>query len=721
MLNLKTKLTLDQATIESPNLVDRFDAADLQQIGSLVFNGFTKDKQSRSKWETRTEAAMDLAMQIQKAKNFPWPNCSNVAFPLITIAVTQFHARAYPAIINGPELVKYKVIGSDPNGTEKARAERIGTHMSWQIMEQDTDWESQQDRLLINLAVIGSAFKKSYHAGSDGYNESDLVMAKDFVLDYYTQCIETCPRKTHIIPLFRNEIYERVKLGTFKDILNESWYQQPTAPATTTQQANADNRAGITPPQPDETTPFVFLEQHCWVDLDGDGYAEPYIITIEQTSQAVVRIVCRFEQLADVTKNAAGEIIKIKAMEYFTKYTFIPSPDGGVYDMGFGVLLGPLNESVNTAINQLFDAGTMQTAAGGFLGRGAKIRGGVYSFSPFGWQRVDSTGDDLRKSVFPLPVREPSAVLFQLLGMLINYTDRISGSTDIMVGESVGQNTPADTARQMQQEGMKVYNAIFKRVWNSMKEEFRKLYILNAYFMPEQMTFGLDGVTVSRRDYLGDPTRIAPVADPNTSTQADRVAQAAALKQAAMTTPGYNTAEVERLFLKALNIPNIDQIYNPEQFPPGEDLKIQLKKMDLQKEEMKLNGAMQMHLMDLQAEYNLNQAKILELQARATKELHEIEAGQSQQETEMFKAMVETMKSRNDVLMQQIQQMTTQLQARMKMFDLANTELEQKGKLVDHAGKLIEHKNKLVDYAGKVVDHQTAKVKAQNDRSNANS
>ena len=700
MLKLATKLTLDRDTIEAPNLVDRFNAQDLQRIGDAIYLGYTRDKQSRAKWEKRTEAAMDLAMQIQKDKNFPWPNCSNVAFPLVTIAVTQFHARAYPAIINGPDLVKYKVVGSDPDGAQSARAERVGLHMSWQLMEQDVDWESQQDRLLINLATVGSAFKKSYFSGEQGANESDLVMAKDLVLDYYTLSVENCPRKTHIIPLFRNEIYTRVKNGTFKDILEDAWYKQPVMPLTNTLQAGADNRSGINPPQPDDTTPFVFLEQHCWMDLDQDGYAEPYIITQEQTSKCVVRIVCRFELPEDITRNSAGEILKIRAMEYFTKYTFIPSPDGGVYDMGFGVLLGPLNESTNSLINQLIDAGAMSNAAGGFLGRGAKIRGGVYTFAPFGWQRVDSTGDDLRKSIFPLPVREPSNVLFQLLSLLITYTNRISGATDIMVGESVGQNTPADTARQMQAEGQKIYNAIFKRVWTSMKEEFRKLYILNAYFMPESMSFGVDGKSVGRKDYLGDPTRIAPAADPNQTTQGDRIQQAVMLKQSAMSTPGYNVPEIEKMYLRALGVPNIDILYDPEKFPPGEDLKIQLKKMDLQKVEMQIQADTQNHIMDLQAEMALNQARIMELQAKATAEVHGIEAEQTQQEVEMYKSMIALMNSRNDVLMQQIQQQTKRLELRMRE--------------IDTAGKMLEHDGRLIDRNTKLIEHQTKKEEAKN-------
>ncbi len=206
---------------------------------------------------------------------------------------------------------------------------------------------------------------------------------------------------------------------------------------------DADRRTGKNAPEGNTNTPFTCLEQHCWLDLDDDGYAEPYVVTIEENSQAVLRIVSRWDREEDVERDSKNRIISINPMEYFTKIPFIPSPDGGIMDIGFGVLLGPLNESVNSAINQMFDSGTLSNTAGGFLGRGAKIRGGVYQFAPFSWNRVDSTGDDLRKNIFPLPVREPSAVMFQLLGMLIDYTNRISGATDMLTGVNPGQNTPA--------------------------------------------------------------------------------------------------------------------------------------------------------------------------------------------------------------------------------------------------------------------------------------
>ena len=659
LLNLQRPLTLDAAAIKSLNLCDRFDEADLTTIGGWVINGYTRDEWSRNKWLKRTEAAMDLALQIQKDKTYPWPNCSNVAFPLITIAVMQFHARAYPALISGTDLVKARVVGDDPEGKLKARANRISTHMSWQGLEQDQPWEEQQDRLLLNVAVVGSAFKKSYYSPKKGHNISELVLARDLVLDYWAKSVEDCPRKTHIIPLYRNDIYERVKRETFRDILSEGWYGQPPKTDTTQAKINADNRQGKTLPQPDDTTPFTFLEQHCSLDLDGDGYAEPYIITVEKSTGCVVRIVTRFDREEDIERNQAGEIISILAMEYFTKYPFIPSPDGGIYDIGFGVLLGPLNESVNTITNQMIDAGTMQNGGGGFLGRGVKIRGGVYTFSPLEWKRVDSTGDDLRKNIVPLPTAEPSTVLFQLLSFLVNYTNRISGSTDMLVGENPGQNTPAQTAQEMVQQGEKIYSALFKRIWRAMKEEFKKLYTLNAIYLPDKVPFGENGAFALREDYLGDPSTVVPAADPQVTSETQQIQRAMAISDRAKTVPGYDIGESERRLLKAMKIDSPETLYpGPDKVPQGEDPKITIQKLKNENaqglQQAELKASQTEFLLKMMQEQKLNEAMILELQAKASKEEAEAASESANHQVALLDALVGAAKARNEHLNTQI-------------------------------------------------------------------
>ncbi len=654
MLTLDTKITLNKDTLDDPNIATRFSNEDRRRIGGFIYEGYRRDKASRFRWETRTEAAMDLAMQLQQAKSFPWPGCANVAFPLVTIATMQFHSRAYPTIINSNTPAMCRTLGQDKDGKKTERAERIGAHMSWQVMEQDASWEEQQDRLLIQLPIIGTVFKKSRFDDTANHNTSCAVAAYDLVVNYWAKSIEAAQRKTHVIQLDRNDIYERCVRGTFIDVRDEAWFKQPPAPQITTEQRRADTRKGTTIPMSDELTPYTYLEQHVSLDLDGDGYAEPYIATVEQQSRCLCRLVTRVDREADIDR-IGKQIAYIRPTEYFTKYGFIPSPDGGIYDVGFGVLLGPLNESVNSIINQLLDAGTMATTAGGFLGRGAKIRGGVYQFAPFGWQRVDSSGEDLSKSIYPFPVREPSATLFQLLSFLVNYTNRISGSTDMLVGENPGQNTPAQTAQEMVTQGTKIYSAIFKRVWRSFKGELKKLYVLNGIYMPEKQTFGVDGFA-TKEDYLGNPDDVCPAADPNITSDKELLQQAVALKQSAAVTPGYNKDAVEKRYLKALKVSAPDEVFSGTQgLPPPESEKVTLKKMDLQFETQKLQLEQMKFSAELQEQVRLNNAEIIELQAKAMKEVASIEGDEKDRQINAVNAMVGVLKHKNEALLRRIE------------------------------------------------------------------
>ena len=674
MLNLDNKLTLDAAAIKSTNLCDKFSAEDLQRIGDWCWAGYAADKESRSAWERRTEAAMDLALQIQKDKIFPWAGCSNIAFPLVTIAALQFHSRAYPALVSGTEVVKCRVIGADPDGEKASRAERVATHMSWQRLEEDQAWEEQTDRALLNVAIVGTAFKKSFRDNAKGYNVSELVLARDLVLAYNAKSVEECPRKTHVIPLSRNVIHERVLRGTYRDVLEEGWYKGLPQTTGSTARAEKDNRQGVTPPRSDETTDFSGLEMHVSLDLDGDGYAEPYIITLEEVSHTVLRIVTRFDREVDIERVQAGprrgKIIRVSATEYFTKLPLIPSPDGGIYDIGFGVLLGPLNESTNSIVNQLVDAGTMSVTAGGFLGRGAKIRGGVYTFSPFGWQRVDSTGDDLQKNIFPLPVREPSMVLFQLLGFIVNYTSRISGSTDIMVGENPGQNTPLGTSQMLVEQGEKIYNALFKRLWRSLKEEYKKLYQLNAQFMAEEVDFGA-GYKVSRQDYLGNPDAVAPASDPNLTSEQGAMNQAQALLQRAGAKGGYDTDAVERRFLRAIKVSDIEQVFpGTKGTPPPEDVRITLEKTRIagkvQLSQMELEASQRQWAMELMEERRMNDAELVKLYAEARKLEQEAKGVDADNLTNMINAQVAMAKQRGEALNKRIDQALKFIEMGMK-------------------------------------------------------
>lgn len=609
--------------MESHNIAEKLSDKELSDLGMDIHRAFENDLNSRSEWDKRNEEAMKLALQIKENKSFPWIGASNVKFPLITIAALQYHARAYPVLVGSDTPVKCKVIGEDPTGEKVARARRVENHMSFQVIEEDEDWESEFDKVLITQPILGCSFKKSYFDPVKGHNESEYVLPKDLVVNYWTKSLDTASRITHVLYMSKNDVYERVTRGLWCPMEE----MLPGDIIHTKLGTVQDKSQGLQAPEKiDSSTPYEILEHHCFLDLDHDGYAEPYIVFMRRDTKQVLRIVARFFP-EGVKKNSKGRILSIEAEKYFTKFPFIPSPDGGFYDLGFGVLLGPLNESINTLINQLIDAGTMATTAGGFLSRGIKIRGGNYSFAPLEWKHVESTGDDLRKGIMPLPVREPSQVLFTLLDLLINYGERIGGSVDVLSGISPGQNTPAETSRNSVEQGMKIFSGIFKRTYRATRDEFRKLYRLNQLYITETQyyTDSQDNHgTILVEDYIGDASAIRPAADPHVISDSQRLQQAEMLAQRAMATPGYDRYEIEKMYMRALKIPNIDQLYpdpkGPKAIPAPLNpmtAKLEVEKLKLEGVKLKAQSDMKKAVMAAMAEYDVNRAKIHQLEAQA--------------------------------------------------------------------------------------------------------
>ena len=623
-MNLKDTFKLSDIMYEA-NIATLLCKADLEAIGSQVVKDFDNDLMSRSSWEKRTEQSLKLALQVAEAKNFPWPNASNIKFPLITIAALQYHARSYPVLIDSDLPVKCRTVGEDKDGTRKLRSERVENHMSYQLLEEDEDWESEMDKVLITQPIVGCAFKKTYYDPIKKHNISENVLAKDLVVNYWTKSLETASRVTHVLQMSKNEIYERVVRGLWCDVSEGRQQQWSSIPQGDNLQMAQDKAQGLTPPEPnDSSTPIEILEHHCHIDFDDDGYAEPYIVYVRRDNKQVARIVARYIE-DDIDRNDKDVVLSIKAEQYFTKYPFVPSPDGGFYDLGFGVLLGPLNESINTIINQLVDAGTMANTAGGFLSRGIKLRGGNYSFNPMEWKHVDTTGDDLRKGIVPLPVREPSQVLFTLLNLLINYGERVGGSVDILTGQNPGQNTPAETTRTMAEQGMKIFNGIFKRTYRSLKQEFRKLYRLNQIFIDENTKYISNGNgegIVLVTDYEGPVTDVMPTADPSITSDAQRTRQAIAIAERVAATPGlYNRYEAEKTYLKAMKFPDIDRILpdpkGPNAVPAPINPKLQIEQLKQETKKASDELTMKLGLLALMKEAELNQAKIAKLEAEA--------------------------------------------------------------------------------------------------------
>lgn len=605
-------------TLSSINIAEDLDEDQLVKIGKQVVEGFDLDSATRKPWEEDLKNWTELALQISTEKTFPWPNAANIKFPLLATAAMQFAARAYPTLVpsNG-QVVKCRVIGYDPDGQKSARAERISKHMSYQVLDQMDDWEEDMDKLLIALPIAGTCFKKSFWDSSKQRVCSKLVLPKTLVVNYFCRNIEDAERITEILEVTKRKIKERVNQGIYLDVKLGDPSIDLGSSTTTVNDAFQNQSVD------DETTPYTIYEQHTYLDLDEDGYSEPYIITVESASQKVLRIVPRFNE-EGVSVNEDGKISSISAIQYYTKYGFIPNPDGGFYDIGFGRLLGPINNSANTIINQLVDAGSLSNLQAGFIGKGLRIKMGESRFQPGEWKAVNAVGDDLKKQIFPLPVREPSQVLFNLLDLLLKSGKELASVAEIFVGKMPGQNTPATTTMASIEQGMKVFTAVYKRVYRSLTSEFRKIYKLNKEYMnPEEYISVLDQ-PVQQSDYEGPEDDVIPGADPTAVSSQEKQAKVQALMQL-LQLGTIDPMAVTQLYLEAHEIPEPQKYMRQAQ--PQPDPKMEAIKAKAQVDQQKA----QVHMQVAEHKAQLEQAtKEQEMQMKAAQLQQEMEAKKMQ-------------------------------------------------------------------------------------------
>lgn len=538
------------ALMEQTNIAEQLDEKVLTDIGLEVVRQVEYDRTSRSEWETCYADWIKLASQIFEEKNYPWPKAANIKYPLLTTASMQFHARAQQALIGGSDLVNVKVLGEDPDGKKEDRATRVGGYMSWQLLVKQAEWLDDTDRLLLLIPIVGNAYKKVYWSAAKRRAVSELVLPIDLFINYHARNFEVA-RKTHRIWLEQNTMVSRMRSGEYLSV--ELGSPQPD---NIPEPYDATTRT--VPSNLDSDQPFEVYEMHGWYDLDGDGYKEPWILTVEKQSKKVLRITPRFEG-RDVTFNENGEVASITPTEYFVQYGFIPNPESSVYWQGLGSMVGPINHGVNTIINQLIDAGTLAVLQSGFLARGVRLqRGGKMRFKPGEWKILNTKAGDLRNGVYPLPVKEPSSVLFSLLSLLIDSGEKVSSVADLMQGESPGQNQPYSTTAAMLEQGMQVFVGIYKRLYRSLTREYRMLYRLNAMYLDEQEYFNYnDGTTgeVGIQDFENKELDISPAADPDIVSDAQRLIKAEALGgllESGMVNPG----EATRRMLEAQRQPN---------------------------------------------------------------------------------------------------------------------------------------------------------------------
>jgi len=637
------------------NIAENLSDEKLKEIGSEVVEGYDVDRLDRSDWETKMKKAMDMALQNKKTKTFPWQNCSNIMMPVITEGIIQYNSRMYPALIPSSGLVKSRVIGYDPDGEKNNSAIRVSKYMDYEILEDD-GWEEEMDRGFIVQPLLGNMYKKTYRDEHLNKNTSEMLSPNEFVCVNNAKSIEKSFRKTHFFDLIANELKSEQLQGNYLNV-------ELGNPTKLNDEVDKESQRTS---RIDDSTPYLILEQHTWFDLDEDGLMEPYIVTVEHKSRQVLRIVAGYNE-EDITKEGE-EVLNVRQEQYFTKYGFIPNPDGSIMDLGFGQLLGPINEQINNNINQLNDAGTLSNTGGGMIGRGVKIKGGKITRRMGQYTSVPTSGTDLARNVVHFPEVKPSPVLFNLLGMMMTAAQRLSSTLDSQVGENPGQNQKATTTMAVQQEGKRIFSGIYKRNHRALNKELKRYYYLNSIHLPASVYLNvIDGLSEEEKTQIGEEVfnkdfdlasvDIKPAADSKYTSEEEKMRKAQALIEM-IPTGQVNPQVATKRALEAQEQPAIEEIMAmPEQAPPFEQIKLD--------REMSLEWAkLQLDVMSKENDWINNEILINSQAMKNLADAESAEAGIQYQEysqqleilREMSKTNIERMKQKQSELQQQSSQ-----------------------------------------------------------------
>ncbi len=623
----------------SKNLVPDLKPEEVSQIARQALDDWRMDRGSMAEWLAKMQAGLDLATLVKKEKTYPFENPSNVRYPLVTSAALQFNARAYPAIVPGDRVVKHKVWGKDPQGQKAARGERVSEFMSWQLSAQIEEWEGETDKLLTILPIVGTVFRKWWHDSVDNRPKCRMIEPGKLIVNAKVKNLADAPRLTEEIPLYPSEIETRIRSGQFAE------FEFTDAP---------DDKQG----------PQEFIEQHMLFDLDEDGYPEPYIATLHVDSETLVRLVADYTQddvrfrteeriedvlgadpstglpvVTQVATEVPVEILRIRRGSYFVSYKFMPGMDGGFHGTGLGLLLGDISETINTIFNTLLDAGHYASLGGGFIGAELRMKGGAQRMRPGEWKMINGYGDDARKAVVPMTFPGPDATLFQMLGMLIEAGREIASVKDVMTGEAP-RNQTATTTMAMIEQGMMVFTAAYKRIFDALKQEFKLLARINAETLdPQEYNDFLDeGQPFDpRTDFGAADMDIEPVADPRSVTKMQSLGRAQMVMQLAeqgLVDKGEALARVAQ----AADIPDVEKL-QPKPDPMQQHMM-----------QMQMAGA-EAQLTQARADIELTLAKIDSERAKAMKDIASIEGQQAVHRLNVAKAALEHQRARLDQLL----------------------------------------------------------------------
>ena len=544
----------DQGNFDQ-NIVEQLDTRTLNSVASELIDYYESDRAGRSEWEERYKEGLKTldidGNLVDDDEDRAIRGLSQVVHPLIAEAATQFQARAISELYPAAGPVKSIIIG-DPNDELEEQASRVSDYMNYQITEEMTEFFPDLDKMLFHLPLVGQTFKKIWYDPSMERLTARFVQAEDFVVSPDSTDLKTSPRYTQVIKLSRNDYNKFVQSGYYEP-LGEYVSSGDIEDTSTIEEIE-----GISSYDADrDDGTVVLLEVHTYHSFDGiddadssdpDAVASPYVITIDQTTETIVSI----------RRNWQEDDEKREKREWFVEYKFLPGL--GFYGFGLYHMIGGLGKVATGSLRALLDSASFSNMQGGFKLKG-RVPGGEMEIAPGEFLDLDATVDDVKKAVMPLPFKEPSGTLFNLLGFIVDAGQRFAAIADLNVGEA-NNNAPVGTTIALIEQGSKIFSAVHKRLHVSQGKEFRLMSDLNGMHLDDEVNFARAGAAqIIRREDFDDRIDIIPVSDPNIFSSTQRIAQAQAVLQMAQSAPQlHNMYEAYKRMYDAIRIHDIDQI-----------------------------------------------------------------------------------------------------------------------------------------------------------------
>jgi hypothetical protein len=539
------------------NLAEYLDDTYLGELSSELRGAYEDDLTSRAEWEEAYTNGLDLLGVKQTERAVPFEGASGVTHPLIMESVTQFQAQAYKELLPSGGPIKTQVLGLQDQARED-QAHRVKDYMNYQIMEVMEEFDPDMDQLLFYLPLSGSTFKKVYYDEALQRAVSKFIPAQDLVIPYSASDLATASRVTHILRMDFNEVRKMQVAEFYRDVELSKSDEEDIV------KQKVNELDGISKTYMDDV--YTILEMHVNLDLEGfedmspegeaTGIQLPYIVSIDQGSGEILAIRRNFEENSEIAKKR----------QYFVHYKFMPGL--GFYGFGLIHMIGGLGRSATSILRQLIDAGTLANLPAGFKARGVRVRNSDDPLQPGEWRDIDVPGGDIRSAITPLPYKEPSGTLAQLLGVLIEGGRRFISLADEQVN-NMNQETPVGTTVAMLERGMKVMSAIHKRLHYAQKTEFRLLARIFSDNLPPEYPYDVAGAprSIKAEDFDGR-VDVIPVSDPNIFSMSQRVTLAQSQLQLAQTNPQiHNIYAAYRRMYQALEVQNIDEILPPKPEP----------------------------------------------------------------------------------------------------------------------------------------------------------